>query len=449
MEVRANYVLIGAFTLFLLLSAFGFVLWLANATNGQNKRVPAEIVFTGVVTGLYKGGDVLFNGIKIGEVQDLSFDQKDPQKIIARVGLSPNAPLRQDTKATLGFTGLTGVAHVELSGGSPGAPSLFEGEEIPVIEADRSAVANIVDGAESVINKADSIFSRLDSFFQKGEPALLKSVENVEIFTEALAKNSQDIESFMTAIAKTADVLTKVSGQLGSILQHTDALLMGIQPDRLQEAFESLVTFTKALPTTSDQVAGLIEQAGKTLWELQNVLASVPSEEIKAIVHNLGKTTEGVARQIPVVEATIGDVRAGAAHLKTFSESMAQQEESIDGIVKDFQNFSSRLEGIGKDVAVLLNKINGLVEADGKGFVQQATETLASIKVITDTFAKKSGPIAGGLENFSVNGLRDLQNLITQARQTLDLMNKSLRELNANPQGVLFGAPEGPVYRGR
>ena len=67
METRANFVLIGAFTLAVLAAAFGFVFWFQNMHNAE-QRVPLRIVFEGSASGLRTGGTVNFNGIRVGEV---------------------------------------------------------------------------------------------------------------------------------------------------------------------------------------------------------------------------------------------------------------------------------------------------------------------------------------------------------------------------------------------
>ena len=67
METRANYVLIGAFTLAVIAAAFGFVLWF-QSLHTTKQRSPIRIVFEGAASGLRNGGSVNFNGIRIGEV---------------------------------------------------------------------------------------------------------------------------------------------------------------------------------------------------------------------------------------------------------------------------------------------------------------------------------------------------------------------------------------------
>src|SRR5262249_58146038 len=77
METRANYVLMGLFTLAVIIGAFGFVYWF-NTIGGAGDRAIYRIVFEGSVSGLRPGASVLFNGIRVGEVTELKLDPSAP-----------------------------------------------------------------------------------------------------------------------------------------------------------------------------------------------------------------------------------------------------------------------------------------------------------------------------------------------------------------------------------
>lgn len=79
METRAHHVLIGALTLLILAAAIGFTLWLSKSSHDKEYDL-YDIVFEEAVSGLNKGGIVEFNGIRIGEVISLRFDQADAKK---------------------------------------------------------------------------------------------------------------------------------------------------------------------------------------------------------------------------------------------------------------------------------------------------------------------------------------------------------------------------------
>ena len=116
METKANYTLVGVFTLIVMVAAFGFVYWMATfGKSGTTAQL--EIRIPGSAGGLSVGAPVLFNGIRIGAVQSLTIDGVDPNFVLAMTEVRASAPVYATTKAKLGIQGLTGQAHIELSGG--------------------------------------------------------------------------------------------------------------------------------------------------------------------------------------------------------------------------------------------------------------------------------------------------------------------------------------------
>src|SRR3569832_735662 len=119
METRANYVLIGSFTLAVIAAASGFVLWF-QSLHTTKQRSPLRVVFEGPAAGLRNGGSVNFNGIRVGEVVSVKLD--NPRRVVALAMVENIAPIRKDSLVCLEFQGLTGVAAISLKGGEEAAP---------------------------------------------------------------------------------------------------------------------------------------------------------------------------------------------------------------------------------------------------------------------------------------------------------------------------------------
>ena len=137
METRANYVLIGAFTLAVIAGVFGFIYWFQNI-GGSGERLRYSIVFDGSVSGLRTGASVLFNGIRVGEVTGLRLDPSKPKQVVAMLSVDKSVTVREDTRIGLEFQGLTGIASVSLIGGDPAAKAVAgvgAGETPPVMMA--------------------------------------------------------------------------------------------------------------------------------------------------------------------------------------------------------------------------------------------------------------------------------------------------------------------------
>ncbi|MBC7769231.1 MAG: MCE family protein, partial [Phycisphaerales bacterium] len=116
METKANYVFIGAATIAGAVLIMLFAMWI---TGGELRRGYNEydVVFDDPVRGLTEGGEVRFNGIKVGEVDALRIDPDNTNRVIARIRVSTDVPVKTDSTAQLEPIGLTGVTLIQLSPG--------------------------------------------------------------------------------------------------------------------------------------------------------------------------------------------------------------------------------------------------------------------------------------------------------------------------------------------
>jgi len=101
METRAHHVLIGLFTVLVAAAAVLFCLWL-NKSSGDKNLNYYTVVFNEAVSGLSKGSPVQYSGIKVGDVVGLTLDPQDPRKVLARIRVEGNIPIKQDTGGQAG-----------------------------------------------------------------------------------------------------------------------------------------------------------------------------------------------------------------------------------------------------------------------------------------------------------------------------------------------------------
>jgi phospholipid/cholesterol/gamma-HCH transport system substrate-binding protein len=234
METRANYALIGVFTLAVIAAAFGFVLWFSGAEK-PGGRTTYKIIFTGSVSGLSDGGVVLFNGVRVGAVTKIDLSPQDPSRVFALIDVDSKVPVRADTKARLEYTGFTGVASVALTGGAVDAPPLPATQGPAVIVADRSEYQDLVEAARRVATQASDFFTKTNRLIDDNSASVTALVKNAEKFSDALAANSDGLKDFAAAakaIKKAADdldsqlkgVAAKINRFAGSGLRQYEAL---------------------------------------------------------------------------------------------------------------------------------------------------------------------------------------------------------------------------------
>jgi phospholipid/cholesterol/gamma-HCH transport system substrate-binding protein len=230
METKANYALIGAFTLAVLAGAFGFVFWFSGGDKPANRKV-FRVVFSSSVSGLTRGAQVLFNGLRVGEVTKIDLAE-NPSFVYALVELDPRTPVKTDTRARLEYQGLTGVASVALTGGSATAGEpILNGAALPEIIAERSDFQNILDTMQNLSAKLDKMLDKTDRLVDENSGSVSNIIRNVESFTGALASNSSGIQEFAASLTEVSrslkpfvETLDRNSGNIDAIMKDTQEL---------------------------------------------------------------------------------------------------------------------------------------------------------------------------------------------------------------------------------
>jgi phospholipid/cholesterol/gamma-HCH transport system substrate-binding protein len=212
METRANFVLIGSFTLAVIAAAFGFVLWFQNL-HTTKARSPLRIVFEGPAAGLRNGGSVNFNGIRVGEVMSVKLD--NPRRVVALAMVENNAPIRKDTLVGLEFQGLTGVAAISLKGGEVAAPPVpLDEDGVPILTADPNALQDVTEAIRATLRNINRVVA-------ENQQTVTNSLHNVETFTATLARNSERIDDIMGKI-------DAVMGRADGVVAKTDNIMLGL-----------------------------------------------------------------------------------------------------------------------------------------------------------------------------------------------------------------------------
>ncbi|AXV15523.1 MCE family protein [Neorhizobium sp. SOG26] len=453
METRANYALVGFFTLLVIAAAFGFVYWMAQSGRG-GPSAELAIRIPGSANGLSVGSPVRFNGIAVGSVRRLSIDPDDPRYSIALTEVRADAPVYQSTKAALEVQGLTGAAYIELSGGAKGEENILqkamEEDRPAVLIAEQSSVTNLLATADKILDRADSAIGDIQGFVADARGPLTQTIRNVETFTSALAQNSDSIDKFLNSLSTLSGTIDRVSGTLNSTLQAAERLVSAIDADRINAVVANTERASRNIANASDNFPDLIvnvrnaaanfEQAGtqaqSVLRRIDSVMASVSPDQIRTTIGNVAAASE--------------DARQTLSSARSVVDSFANRRQDIDNAVRDFTELASKLNQASNRVDGILAKVDGMVSgADSDGLFAEAQKTLLSIRNVADNINARVGPIADNLTRFSATGLRDIQVLVNDARRTVQSLDQTINNFDQNPQRLIFGGETVKEYDGR
>jgi len=253
METRANYVLIGSFTVAVIAAAFGFVLWF-QSLHTTKARSPLRIVFEGPAAGLRNGGSVNFNGIRVGEVISVKLD--NPRRVVALAMVENNAPIRKDTLVGLEFQGLTGVAAISLKGGEEAAPPVpLDEDGIPVLTADPNRLQDVTEAIRGTLQNINRVVA-------DNQQTVRNSLHNLETFSNSLARNAERIDAIMARV-------DSVMGQADNLMLGLNSIAGGKDGGELFQTVKSI----RELAEDFDKRSGALMADGRrTLGDISRAV---------------------------------------------------------------------------------------------------------------------------------------------------------------------------------
>ena len=521
MENNANYALVGALATAVLVALFGFVYWFAGPTSNVATK-PYDVVFTGTVSGITRGTDVQFNGLKVGQVNSVVLDPTDTNRVLARIEVGAGTPVKADTRVMMGFQGLTGSGSVQLSGGSAaaGEPPVPAGATVPVLYAETSNFQSILDGLSATANGAATAVNRLNSLLDTNDTKLNATIANIESFSAALAANSDGVQSFLASVSDAGKQIGPMADEISSLSADLRGLVQAVPPAQVAKAVADVTTFTDSLArnsseideffaTTSvlannlteltkglsasvaviDQVAAEIDPTaiGRVLanvdtfsgqmtamsTDLRGILDAMPAAKVASVVDNVSTFTGTLARNsdqldtflsalaglpekvngiidglsasvgvIDQVTAEIDPKLVGRvlANVDTFSARLGDNADNVDTVIANATSLTTQLNNSAGRIDSILAKVDGVVSsAEGQGMFDQIASAATSVRKLADQLNASTAGIAVGLNNFTSRGLTEYSALAAEARATLQRLDRVVRNLENNPQSLIFG----------
>lgn len=294
MERNAHYALVGLISMLLFVGMVVFVFWLAKFQFTKQYDI-YDVDFKGPVRGLSSGGQVFFNGIKVGEVTKLSLDRADPNRVVARIRTTSDAPVRQDSTASLEPLGITGVNYIEIDAGTVSKPLLKDVAPpgtVPVIRTKVGALESLLSGGGDVLTRTVEALDRVNRLLSdKNIASVSGTLEDIHSVTTELKSQSQllaDADATIKSIGETSQRIAKLS-------EDSDTLINGDGRRTL-----------KNLADAADQIKSAAQDARATLAKIQ------------------GPTTDFATNGLPRISSAITSLQSAA--------------ESLDRVVQDIES---------------------------------------------------------------------------------------------------------------
>jgi len=301
MEPKVNYLLAGSFVLVLSIVTLGLVVWLGKSDyRGVYDRYYSYMRQS--VSGLSVNSSVKYRGVDVGRIKDIALNPENTEEVRLTLDILQGTPIKTDTVATLETQGLTGLATLNLEGGSREAPALVvePGQEFPVIPS-----------RTSLFFRLDMALSRLLS-----EDSLSKLFKNLNDFSEnAMAMMSVENRVHIEKTLADLSTISRILAKQGNSINHA-----------IETASESMENLAILTATINEEIPPLLNRIQKSAMAVNQVTEDLArtGNVVETVVQDSRPDIERFTRE------TLGETGVLIAELRDLTSTLQRVVQQIE-----------------------------------------------------------------------------------------------------------------------
>jgi phospholipid/cholesterol/gamma-HCH transport system substrate-binding protein len=268
MESKASFAIVGLFVLLLGVAMVSSLFWLFGSGRGPTTTYVVETRES--VSGLTENAAVKYRGVDVGRVARIAIHPENPEIVVVTIEVAPDVPVREDTRAQLEFQGLTGLAFVNLIGGSKDSPPLRKkrGEYSPRIQSVPSILTRLDTGVSGLLVSLTETSDRLGATLEAVDrEALGRAIADLEKVAGALAARTAEIDGAARDAARLAASGAQASERLPALVEELEEVAREWRSTGV-EVRELAVSSREQVNRTSSRVEGEVSVLSTELRSL-------------------------------------------------------------------------------------------------------------------------------------------------------------------------------------
>ncbi|MGA0613370.1 MlaD family protein [Paracoccus sp. KR1-242] len=432
METKANFVLIGAFTLAGFLGLLAFTMWFAKLE--LNRQFAYYDVYFPEVSGLGVSSEVTFAGLSVGKVVEMRLSQDVNGAVRVRVEVAEDTPIRTNSRASIEIQGVTGVTNVAITSGSPDAPLLREvnPDEVPVILANRSALQTLSDQGPEMISRLNTVAEQMTHLLGQDNQDRVRSIlDNVERSSSNLDRALSDVTKATDSIAAAASDISAFGNRLDSLGEAAEKTL-GNADDAFARFNQSADKADRALDAGTaalDEVRGYVSGDLRGLTQRLDQTAATLQADVARLGERSGQTLDKLDAALDVGGRTLASAE------RAFDGADRIINSEVGPVAADLRatlaRFNETMERVTEDIPAITAKLRDAADsADG---------AFASLRTMLDG---ARAPV----QSFTRDALPQISRMTTELRDLVRNVNQLVTALRRNPAQIITG-PKTPEFR--
>jgi len=355
MDNKFSYTLVGLFVIILGLALVVSILWLSTSGEKQNYQT-YQIYLQESVSGLNVKAPVKYRGVEVGYVRDIALTKERPDEVRVLLYITDEVRLKQDTLAVLSVQGLTGLAHIDLTGSSRDAPFLVaeKGKEYPEVKTKSSlfvrldtAVSTLFDNLNNVSETTDiflnglnpeiatSLLANISNLSQginlllseQNYSAITNILQNFERLSNTLVANSSNVDITLANIVQSTENFSETTQRVNSLLIQLETSLVAIEntSNAATKIASSIEKTSEAFTQTAKVVNKVVQEVEKTTKVIAKTAANI-SVAVKGSSRDIDYFT---GQALPEVTNSLRELRILLASLRSFIQELENKPSML------------------------------------------------------------------------------------------------------------------------
>jgi len=348
MDNKVNYAIIGIFVIILNIALVASILWLSVGIEKKSYQT-YQVYVQESVSGLNHKAPVKYRGLEVGYVRDVALEPGRPHEVRVLLDIEAGVPLKQDTLVILSVQGLTGLAHIELTGGSLNAsPPIREDEQpFPEIKTKPSLMVRLDTAVFDLLDNLNNVSTTVNSFLSYLSPektnnllsnisdlaramnimlseenhiAVTNILHSFEVVTKALAAQTGNFDLGVSNLVQSTKNLNKMTAQVTSLLSQVEISLAAVEgsSDAFAKIAGAIKKTSDAFTKTAVSINEVVGSVNKTTGVISKTAAN-----ITIAVKDSRQDMDYFTRQaLPEVTNSLRQLRALLNNLRSFSQEL-------------------------------------------------------------------------------------------------------------------------------
>ena len=285
MKSKTRYIFVGLFVVGFGLAFIGGILWLGSGSAAHHYSEYVVHMHESVA-GLNRDSSVKYYGVDVGRVKTLGLDPRDPRRVQLLLQIDRGTPVHENTVAILEFQGLTGLAYINLIGGSPDSPMLEAGpdQNYPEIKSQASIWSRLSENLGGLLDSLSDTsrgFRRLLN--NENQTHLSGILADLHTLSAALASRSSSMLTSLDDLSQVTHDARKASAQLPQLISRLEDMAdemtaMGVALRKTAETgSRELERFSDVTVPKAQIIADDLQQAAGNLRRFSSELERNPA----------------------------------------------------------------------------------------------------------------------------------------------------------------------------